>query len=144
MKAVLAVIAPAVLLAAPAAAGAADVLDVSLAAATRQQMSVAPWVGVKVSKVTVADRITWVAQTAGGQVYACAAQADAEALLSAHGAVCVRAGSTAKLAAARQMDADARRAQTRRMNVTLDTWAGPDPYGAYYGTGSVTLTPLGS
>ena len=143
MKAVLALIAPAVLLAAPAGASAADRLHDVLAASTRQQMSVAPWVGLKVSKVAVADKISWVAQTSGGQLYACAARADAEALLALNGAVCVRAGSAAKSRAARLMEADASRVQIRRMNVTVDTWSGPDARGAYYGVGSVTLTPRG-
>jgi hypothetical protein len=84
MKAVLAVLTPAVLLVAgPAlAADAQDVLKASLVSATRQEMSVAPWVGISVTEQVRGDKLVWVAHTGGGQRYACSAPASADAVLS--------------------------------------------------------------
>lgn len=74
MKAVLALLIPA-LLASPSIASAADgALDASLAQATRKAMSVAPWVKVRIGDVAMGDQLRWMAGTSGGQRYLCRAE----------------------------------------------------------------------
>lgn len=93
MKAVLALLAPAVLLAEPSIAVAAEgSADLSLAQATRQAMSVAPWVKVGIGAVASGDQLTWMAATSGGQRYMC--RADPGAPLSADTVTCARLAAT--------------------------------------------------
>ena len=95
MKAIFAVLAPVVLLAAPSFAHAGENgLEASLANATRQEMSVAPWVGITVAEVGRGDKLAWVADTGGGQRYACTAPASADVVLAAE-VSCVRLGAVA-------------------------------------------------
>jgi hypothetical protein len=93
MKAFLAVLAPAVLLTGPAfAAEGHDVLKASLINATREEMSVAPWVAISVAEQVRGDKLVWVADTGGGQRYACAAAASADAVLAGE-VTCTRLGA---------------------------------------------------
>lgn len=92
MNRMIAIIAPAVLLAGPAFAGEGDILKASLADVTREEMSVAPWVGISVTEVVRGDKLIWVADTGGGQRYACAAAASADAVLAGD-VVCMRLGA---------------------------------------------------
>lgn len=94
MKKMLSVLVPAVLLASPAFAGEGDILKTSLADATRQEMSVAPWVGITVAEVVRGDKLAWVADTGGGQRYACTAPVNAE-VVSAAEISCARLGVVA-------------------------------------------------
>lgn len=83
MKAVLAVLAPAVLLAGPAFADQAhDVLKTSLASATRQEMSVAPWVSISVPRMDAGEKLEWIAMTGARQVYLCSAAGTVESGLA--------------------------------------------------------------
>jgi len=94
MKTALALLAPALLLAGPAFAGEGDSLKASLADATRQEMAVAPWVGITVAEVVRGDKLAWVADTGGGQRYACTAPVNANAVLAAE-VSCARLGAVA-------------------------------------------------
>jgi hypothetical protein len=90
MKAILTLLAPAVLLAGPSVAKAAEgALEVSLAQATRQAMSVAPWVKVRIGDAVAAgDQMIWMAGTSGGQRYRCSAEVGVE--LSTGKVTCAR------------------------------------------------------
>lgn len=93
MKAALVLLAPAVMVAGPSIASAAEgPLGVSLAQATRQAMAVAPWVKVKIGAVASGDQLTWLAGTSGGQRYACAAAPGAP--ISADKVTCQRLTAT--------------------------------------------------
>lgn len=106
MKKMIAFLAPAVLLASPAFAGEEGVLKASLADATRQEMSVAPWVGISVQEVVRGDKLVWVADTSGGQRYACFAPASADAVL-ARQVSCARLGAVAVRLASRHVPSNA-------------------------------------
>lgn len=111
MKAVLAILAPALLLAVtPALSAAADEdaqLEQALVDAGRKALSVAPWVKLTVENVTVGDRLQWTLMSSAGQLYACDAPADADALMSGK-AACARAKLSAEALAAQEAVSNAR------------------------------------
>lgn len=113
MKKMIAVLAPAVLLAAPAFAHETqEVLKASLVDATRQEMSVAPWVGISVSEAVRGEKLVWVADTGGGQRYVCAAPASADAVLAGQ-VSCARLGAVAVKLASRYMPSNTNSVRSR-------------------------------
>lgn len=130
MKAVLALLAPAALLAGPSIADAAqEQMDAPLAQATRQAMSVAPWIEVRISSVATGDELTWIARTSGGQRYLCSVPAAAR--VSAGTVACARLTATAsqRLAVSERYkvmtEANLQSSQARRASVPVypSSWA---------------------
>jgi hypothetical protein len=125
MKVLIAIIAPAVLIAGAAFAADDDAeLNEALTAAGRKALSVAPWVKLTVSDITVGDKLRWTLKASTGQPYACVADADADALTSGK-AVCTRTQMSAEEIAAREAVADAR-VSAGRANRTEAAMAGQE------------------